>query len=145
VYFLGYYFLSLLNVFSAKVWSIVEDHDNLSRAIQLTIDRIEKSHARGMRCMLFTELIDVGNVEIDGSSAPKDIIPHRRYPIRENIRCKQLSPEESSIYRLNHPANEDEKQYNLLKFYELNHDFVEVMLDKEGEWIHWVLCLSTYL
>jgi hypothetical protein len=94
--------------------------------------------------MLFTELINVGNLEIDGSSAPKDIIPHKRYPIRENIRCKQLTPEDSSIYRLNHPANEDENQYNLLKFYELNYKFVQVMLDKDGEWVNWASYLVIY-
>jgi len=31
-----------------RVWHIVEDHDNLRRAISLTIERIEKSHSRGM-------------------------------------------------------------------------------------------------
>ncbi len=115
-----------------RVWEIVEDHDNLSRAIQLTIGRIEKSHARGLRCMLFTELINEGNLHINCTKTQQDVTPSR-YPIQENVRCELKTSEDNKSLRLNHPANEDEKQYNLLKFYELNYDFVKVMLDKEGK------------
>lgn len=115
-----------------RVWEIVEDHDNLSRAIQLTIERIEKSHARGLRCMLFTELIDEGNLHINCSNTQQDVTP-TKYPIQENVRCELKTSKDNKSRRLNHPANEDEKQYNLLKFYELNHEFVKVMLDKEGK------------
>jgi hypothetical protein len=114
-----------------RVWEIVEDHDNLSRAIQVTIDRIEKSHARGSRCMLFTELIDAGTLNINFSNTLQDVTPSR-YPIQEKVRRKPQFTEENKSRPLNHPANEDEKQFNLLKFYELNYDFVKVMLDKEG-------------
>ena len=39
-----------------RVWDVVLDHDNLSRAIDQTIERIEKSHLRGEDCAIYAEL-----------------------------------------------------------------------------------------
>ena len=116
-----------------RVWDIVEDHDNLTRAIRLTAERIEKSHTRGMHCGLYTELMNAGDLEANGMDTQLDSITPKCYPMREGIRYTSDGPVDNSVHRLNHPANDDEKQYNLLKFYELNYHLVQVILDKEGE------------
>jgi hypothetical protein len=112
-----------------RVWDIVEDHDNLTRAIDRAIERIEKSHVRGRECMVFSQLEG-----FDGNS-PRDrdngtnkhggtqVIP-KVFRMQQGIQGQE-QPKEGIYYA---PASDDEKQFNLLKFYEMNKEAVELLL-----------------
>lgn len=104
-----------------RVWDIVLDHDNLPRAIDQTIERIETSHKRGEECALFAEIgkpsADVPHTK-DGSSVAQ--IP-RVFPMSNEVTCigstKHQVPQGKS--RHYHPASDDPRQYTLLKVQKL--------------------------
>lgn len=94
--------------------SIVLDHDNLSRTIEKTIDRIEKSHLRGEECALFAEIDRTGKSKTginDGIRIP------RVWPMSNEVKCVGSSAEETpkGKSRHFHPASDDLKQFTLLK------------------------------
>ena len=118
-----------------RVWDIVLDHDNLSRAIDQTIDRIERSHKRGEECAIASEIdksVLSSTVSMDGEG--KDITGVVRIPrvfsmsnqVTVGSNRDQVPKGKSRHY---HPASEDPRQYTLLKFYELNQGAVKLLLD----------------
>ena len=120
-----------------RVWDIVLDHDNLSRAIDQTIERIEKSHLRGEDCAIHAEL---DKSHIRASPQSKDIAGVTRipkvFPMSNEVKCIDSSRrEETPTGRSKHfhPASDDPRQFTLLKFYELNAGAVKILLDGQDE------------
>lgn len=120
------------------MWDIVLDHDNLSRQIDVTIDRIEKSHLRGEECAIYAEL---DKTAANANSQPEETsnnatyrIP-RVFPMSHEIACVGTEREETpkGKSRHFHPAHYDPRQYTLLKFYELNAGAVKMLLDGHEE------------
>ncbi len=105
------------------------DHDNLSRVIDQTIERIEKSHLRGEECAIYAE---IDKVQSNAASPPakesdgqnKDDkeatgifrIP-RVFPMSNEVSVvgsfRDQTPKGKS--RHFHPASDDPRQYTLLK------------------------------
>ncbi len=104
-----------------RVWDIVLDHDNLSRAIEIVIERIEKSHLRGQECALYSEIDTKSEMIHSEDNVGKLKIP-RVFPMQQQvISCTEsgtITPAGKS--RHFHPASDDPRQFTLLKFYELN-------------------------
>jgi len=63
----------------------VLDHDNLGRAIDLTIDRIEKSHLRGEDCALYAHL-DKSHISQPFKDSAIAKIP-RVFPMSNQLAC----------------------------------------------------------
>lgn len=120
-----------------RVWDIVEDHDNLTRAIDRAVERIEKSHLRGRECMIYSQLVDVdddtsvrhGNV--GRSDGTQQRIPRVFGMKQANKGQGDEKQRKVGVYYA--PANDDEKQFNLLKFYEMNADAVALLLADETD------------
>lgn len=120
-----------------RVWDIVLDHDNLSRAIDQTIERIEKSHKRGEDCAIWAEIDkkahleqasdaeDAANNTTDGVRVPK------YFAMSQEVTVTGTGRDEASKGKSKHfdPASDDPRQYTLLKFYELNEGAVKMLLD----------------
>jgi len=119
-----------------RVWDVALDHDNLDRAIALTIERIEKSHLRGEDCAIYAEL---DKSQMNNSQPSKDSIGVTRIPrvfpmSNEVTLCSTTrgqTPEGRS--RHFHPASDDPRQFTLLKFYELNAGAIKILLDGNNE------------
>ena len=104
-----------------RVWDIVLDHDNLSRTIDQTIERIEKSHLRGEECAIYAE-IEKSNIGItpakdktkDNSGVSR--IP-RVFSMSNEVTCVGSTRDQTPKGRSRHfhPASEDPRQYTLLK------------------------------
>lgn len=113
-------YLSLLPVLSFFAWficSVVLDHDNLSRAIEQTIERIEKSHLRGEDCAIYAELDRSHAVRSRPSKDSLERIP-RVFPMSNELVAAGSSARGSAgegKSRHFHPASEDPRQYTLLK------------------------------
>mmetsp|Transcript_12027 Transcript_12027/g.24053 ORF Transcript_12027/g.24053 Transcript_12027/m.24053 type:complete len:3243 (+) Transcript_12027:98-9826(+) len=118
-----------------RVWDIVLDHDNLSRAIEQVIERIEKSHLRGQECALYSE-IDTSKSEMIHleDNVGKLKIP-RVFPMRQQvISCTESGTSNPSGKAQHfHPASDDPRQFTLLKFYELNAGAVKMLLDGQDD------------
>ena len=116
------------------MWDIVLDHDNLSRTIDQTIERIEKSHKRGEECALYVEIdtssMDTSNTK-DGSGTR---IP-RVFSMSNEVTCVGSARDQVPKGRSRHfhPASDDPRQYTLLKFYELNAGAVKMLLDGQDD------------
>lgn len=119
-----------------RVWDIVLDHDNLSRAIEQTIERIEKSHLRGEECALFAQLDKRGGQKgvtpsKDGTGVAR--IP-RVFPMKNEVVCAgRDQPAAGALTQHFHPASEDPRQFTLLKFYELNKGAISILLDGQDD------------
>lgn len=121
-----------------RVWDVVLDHDNLSRSIDQTIDRIEKSHLRGEDCAIFAKIersLGRDSKEDKGTKSMARI--PRVFPMSNEVTCigaTDCKPQ-NSIDRSRHfpPASEDPRQFTLLKFYELNAGAVKMLLDGQNE------------
>lgn len=116
-----------------RVWDIVLDHDNLSRAISQTIERIEKSHIRGQECAIFAEL---DKSHIEGSRQSKDDIGISKIPRVFPMTCVGASARIQTTEKKSrhfHPASDDPRQFTLLKFYELNAGAIKILLDGKDE------------
>ena len=108
--------------------------DNLSDAIERTVDRIEKSHLRGEECAIYAE-IDKSNIVVPAKEESEDspvgvnIIPRVFAMSNEvaNALDREHTPKGRS--RHFHPASDDPRQYTLLKFYELNAGAIKILLD----------------
>ena len=111
-----------------RVWDIVEDHDNLTRAIARAVRRIEKSHIRGKECKIFSQLEDFDETSSQAINDIKQVVP-KVFGMKQGIEGLE-SPQEGVYFA---PANDDEKQFNLLKFYELNERAVELLLDEKAD------------
>jgi len=121
-----------------RVWDVVLDHDNLSRAIDQTIERIEKSHLRGEECAIAAE-IDKFNAS--SPSAMAGVIKTKEntvvvriprvFPMSNEVTCVGFKRDQSPKAKTRHfhPASDDPRQYTLLKFYELNAGAVKLLLD----------------
>lgn len=114
-----------------RVWDVVLDHDNLSRAIDQTIERIEKSHLRGEDCALYAEIDKSGSTPQPSNGIR---IP-RVFPLSNEIKCVGTKTEQTpkGKSRHFHPASDDDRQFTLLKFYELNAGAVKMLLDGQDD------------
>ncbi|CAJ1968924.1 unnamed protein product [Cylindrotheca closterium] len=115
-----------------RVWDIVVNHDALTtaidQAVERAVDRIEKSHIRGEKCQVFTELDGYGgSVENNGEKGSQCITQRIPKVFQMKQGVKGLDVPTKAVYYA--PANDDEKQYNLLKFYEMNAEAVGLLLD----------------
>ncbi|KAL7553044.1 hypothetical protein ACHAWF_016289 [Thalassiosira exigua] len=118
-----------------RVWDIVLDHDNLSRAIEQTIERIEKSHLRGEDCAIYAELDRSHAAKSRPSKDTLERIP-RVFPMSNELVAVGSNARGSTAQgksRHFHPASEDPRQYTLLKFYELNSGAIKILLDGNDE------------
>jgi len=110
----------------------VLDHDNLSRAIDQTIERIEKSHLRGEDCAIYAEL-DKSNTKFALSAKDKTGVTKvpRVFPMSNEVTCagSARGPATDGKSRHFHPASDDPRQFTLLKFYELNEGAIKILLD----------------
>ena len=111
-----------------RVWDFILDHDNLTRHVELAVERIEKSHARGQKCRLYSELStgNINNENIKSGNYPKV------FHMRQSVKSLQQSliREQCKYYP---PASDDPRQFTLLKFYELNAGAIELILDAKDE------------
>lgn len=122
-----------------RVWDVVQNHDNLSRSIDLTIDRIENSISRGQESLLYSELdnFNAGQQLISNSSV--EIHVPRVFPMREGVEMQTSDiPSQHSLgdrsRRHYPPASDDPRQFTLLKFYELDAGAVKLLLsENDGE------------
>lgn len=124
------------------MWDVVLDHDNLSRAIDQTIDRISKSHLRGEDCAIYAELDKKKDDEggpgqslDDKAGDSSDRIP-RVFPMSSEVIAvgsSRDSDTSDSKSRHFHPGHDDPRQYTLLKFYELNSGAVKLLLDSKDD------------
>ena len=119
-----------------RVWDIVLDHDNLSRAIDQTIERIEKSHKRGEDCAIWAEIDkkaqDPSRNEAEGAPNSDDGIRVPKYfAMSQEVAVSGTGRDEAPKDKSKHfdPASDDPRQYTLLKFYELNEGAVKMLLD----------------
>ena len=119
-----------------RVWDIVLDHDNLSRAIDQTIERIEKSHKRGEDCAIWAEIDKKvqdpsSNNEAEDESNSDGIRVPKYFAMKQGVAQIGTSREEQNNGKSKHfdPASDDPRQYTLLKFYELNEGAVKMLLD----------------
>jgi hypothetical protein len=112
-----------------KVWDICDDHDNLTRDIDLVVQRIEKSYIRGQQCIMYSNIEGFGKSAQDQESKPKDgtIVP-RTFAMKQEFKPENTAVPEDSYFA---PANHDENQFNLLKFYEVNAAAVQILLDSK--------------
>lgn len=116
-----------------RVWDIVLDHDNLSRAILHTIERIEKSHQRGEECALFAKIDRSDSIEaskIEGDIAIPRVFPMTQEVVVDADKRQNANGDKTNHY---HPASEDPRQFTLLKFYELNKGAIKMLLDSQDE------------
>lgn len=101
-----------------RVWDIVLDHDNLSRAIDQTIDRIERSHKRGEECAIASEIdksviLSINSMDGDGKGVvriPRVFSMSNQVTVGSNR--DQVAKGKSRHF---HPASDDPRQYTLLK------------------------------
>eukprot|EP00956_Cyclotella_meneghiniana_P007880 scaffold10483_cov65-Cyclotella_meneghiniana.AAC.4 len=117
-----------------RVWDVVVDHDNLSRAISQTIERIEKCHQRGEECALYSE-IDRSNVTASKVRQGRCMVIPRVFPMRQEICAntdKRLAENNGKTNHY-HPASHDPRQFTLLKFYELNKGAIKMLLDSQDD------------
>ena len=119
-----------------RVWDIVEDHDNLTRCIGRAVERIEKSYIRGQECMLYSELDGVfGSIKNDpmANTNGSKLFAPRVFPMRLNVKGlnESISSLKKSSFRHYPPASDDERQFNLLKFYELNSSAIKLILESK--------------
>lgn len=119
------------------VFDSVLDHDNLSRAIEQVIERIEKSHLRGQECALYSEIDTSKSDTIHSEDGMGKLRIPRVFPMRQQvISCTELGTPtsySSGKSRHFHPASDDPRQFTLLKFYELNAGAVKMLLDGQDE------------
>ena len=115
-----------------RVWDIVLDHDNLSRTISQTIERIEKSHQRGEECALFAQ---IDKDQSDESARHGFLNIPRVFPMSMEVCTDADKRQKPNSGKANHfhPASDDPRQFTLLKFYELNSAAVKMLLDGEDE------------
>jgi len=123
-----------------RVWDIVLDHDNLSRAINQTIERIEKSHLRGEECAIYAEIdrskSAAASSKVKQNGIKDGITIPRVFPMTQEVACidtvkRQAPPNGKSNHF--HPASDDPRQFTLLKFYELNSSAVKMLLDSQDD------------
>lgn len=81
--------LSKITIAPSNCPFIVLDHDNLSRAISQTIERIEQSHARGETCALYAELDR--SVESTTASSHGGIKVPRVYTMKQEIHNRTVA------------------------------------------------------
>jgi superfamily I DNA/RNA helicase len=120
-----------------RVWDIVLDHDNLSRAIDQTIERIEKSHKRGEDCAIWAEIDKKAQdqtVAADEAANGDGIRVPKYFAMSQEVTVIGTGKDEASKGKSKHfdPASDDPRQYTLLKFYELNEGAVKMLLDGKG-------------
>lgn len=115
-----------------RVWDIVEDHDNLTRAIDLAVERVERSHKRGKECMIYAELdssaIDTAvDVRDNLCAIPSVFLMKSGMQTRVEIDgdSKGATRKKNTYHP---PASSDNQQYTLMKFYALNTRAVEQLL-----------------
>ena len=115
------------------VWDIVDDHDKLSDRIDLTIDRIEKSRARGAQSNVFAVLEN--GCEVPSLTSTSGITVPKVFAIKQDGKLRpatdSISEDKNRYYP---PASHDPMQYNLIKFYQLNNDAIDIIMrDEEGK------------
>lgn len=100
------------------MWSIVLDHDNLARAIDQTIDRIEQSHLRGEDCAICAELVKSQNRPRPSQDTIGVTRIPRVFPMSNEMSCSGPSAIDQTAKertRHFHPASDDPRQFTLLK------------------------------
>jgi len=110
-----------------RVWDIVEDHDDLTRAIDRTVDRILKSRKRGEECMISADL-DASPLSNANGTTNTCSVPNV-YRMMSGMKTRnQNEAIKSGSSKYYPPASDDDYQYTLLKFYALNTQAVEQLL-----------------
>jgi len=125
-----------------RVWDIVEDHDNLTRSIDLAVERIERSHKRGEECMIYAELDSSAiNTQVDVRdnvcAIPSVFLMKSGMQTRieidddngGNVGYMGTARKKNTYHP---PASSDDQQYTLMKFYALNTRAVEQLLSSEN-------------
>ncbi|KAL3765025.1 hypothetical protein ACHAW5_004284 [Stephanodiscus triporus] len=105
-----------------RVWAIVLDHDNLARAIDQTIDRIEQSHLRGEDCAICAELVKSQNRPRPSQDTIGVTRIPRVFPMSNEMSCSGPSATDQTAKertRHFHPASDDPRQFTLLKLRQL--------------------------
>lgn len=113
----------------------MQDHDNLSRSIERTIDRIEKSHLRGQECLIYSELqVDPNQVEKLSEKARSGRLQVPRvFSMKQEVAIRNNGSEGETGSRHFPPASDDPCQFTLLKFYELDAGAIKLLLDDQDE------------
>ena len=98
-----------------RVWDIVLDHDNLSRAINKTIERIEKSHLRGEQCALYTEIDKTLNNKSSSVQGKLSANIPKVFPMSSELVCTESMKQQPPKGKSRHftPATDDPKQVRI--------------------------------
>ena len=111
-----------------RVWDIVEDHDNLSRSIDLAVKRIKSCHQRGTEASTKVVLLPSG-----GNHPSAGHIDDVRFP--QVFTNKQLDEETKELIAnqvLCCPAGSaKDDEYNVITFYPFDFSFVKSILEGE--------------
>ena len=112
-----------------RLWDIVLDHDNLTRAIDHVVDRIRKSQSRGEKAAIQIQL----NMGKDQRQHTKDQRQHTRgqeqllYP--QCYTCDESESISMAVRPQFTPAGSTkEDEYNVITFYSFDSSFVKSML-----------------
>ncbi|XP_072045621.1 TPR and ankyrin repeat-containing protein 1-like isoform X2 [Amphiura filiformis] len=112
-----------------RIWDIVFDHDNLSRAIETIV----KSYERGKDCIIQKKLVGIDRREFTSGKTTqqrvpmfyretRDISPFKS-PTRNNN--QQLVDRGKDFFP---PASSKENEYHIMKFYSFNSSLVNAIL-----------------
>lgn len=116
-----------------RLWDVVQDHDNLTRSIDLAVERIERSHLRGRDCLIYSELENFdGTREFDSSIDSSEQRLPRVFAMRQGVDSNKNDSVEHTA-RHYPPASHDPQQFTLLKFYNLDAGAISLLLDGQTE------------
>ena len=111
-----------------RVWDVVEDHDNLTRSIDLAVKRIKSCRQRGEQASTKVSLLP-SSVDHTSSGHSDDI----RFP--QVFTNKQLDEEKKELIAnqvLCYPAGSaKDDEYNVITFYHFDFSFVKSILEGE--------------
>lgn len=98
------------------MWDVVLDHDNLTKSIDLAVERIEKSKSRGQECLLYSELEDYDyQVDFDVEAESNAQRLPKVFAMRDCIHLRNGSePSQDMEIRKNRhypPASDDPQQF----------------------------------
>ena len=107
-----------------RVWSIVEDHDYLDRAIE----QVKISHKRGGQCHLKRRLHTPNESSAEESDGTALKPKHPRLFLPDDVTSVSAPPKEGKLRQHYPPATTDMSQFTILKFFDLSSQFISATL-----------------
>ena len=119
-----------------RVWDIVFDHDKLQRSIE----RIIKSHNRGMHCLIKTKL---KGIPMDKAASSSNLcLPSKYTEVEEGNQASKLERKKKEAKKTTidedlskifyPPASANDQDYHILKLYSFNTPLVKSVLESDS-------------